>query len=297
MIGKREETALCQSCLAHIKAHHPRHRFFRCFPSRSHVRWSSAIGRMSRVPDNAAIQRSTFGTLFKVQPHIDIDLHFPPSSFALYTLYPTTLTAMGRIHIYYLTTFCLFWISPLTSSLPTVDPIGDDKSLQVLSVISLQPREDDESGALERRANAAIATAVPAPGQQVQNMTSTMGVNSTDPPPGFIPNSPDTYEQINCTNLRSGRDNKCWDELDLTNWVNKWIASNQCRQNEPLASCFLRKEGFYGLDCTGVKLAACTAPQSDSLDVKPEVFYVAYNIYGTRYSISRDLEEPRVDNH
>lgn len=70
------------------------------------------------------------------------------------------------------------------------------------------------------------------------------------------------------------------EELKLTAWVEDWVNKNRCHTDEPFASCFLRLEGFPGLDCTGIKVSACTAPQGDHLLNTPEVFYVAYNIYG-----------------
>ena len=124
---------------------------------------------------------------------------------------------------------------------------------------------------------------VSAPGQQTQNATSTAGKgNGTDPDPGVITNPGATpiTEEVNCSDPTTGRDNKCWDELKLTEWVENWVDNNRCYQGEAFASCFLRKEGFPGLDCTGIKIDACTAPQGENVLKEPEVFYVAYNIYG-----------------
>ena len=121
------------------------------------------------------------------------------------------------------------------------------------------------------------------PGQQTQNATSTAGKgNGTDPDPGVITNPDATplSEEVSCTDPTTGRDNKCWEELKLTEWVENWVDSNRCYQGEAFASCFLRKEGFPGLDCTGIKIDACTAPQGENVLKEPEVFYVAYNIYG-----------------
>ena len=124
---------------------------------------------------------------------------------------------------------------------------------------------------------------VSAPGQQTQNATSTAGKgNGTDPDPGVITNPGATpiSEEVNCSDPTTGRDNKCWEQLKLTEWVENWVDNNRCYQGEAFASCFLRKEGFPGLDCTGIKIDACTAPQGDNVLKEPEVFYVAYNIYG-----------------
>ena len=121
------------------------------------------------------------------------------------------------------------------------------------------------------------------PGQQTQGITSTSGAgNGTDPSTGVITNSSSTVlsDGIDCNNITTGRDNKCWAQLDLTKWIQEWLEDNTCHANEPFASCFLRLEGFPGLDCTGIKVSACTSPQGDNMLKKPRVFYVAYNIYG-----------------
>ena len=118
---------------------------------------------------------------------------------------------------------------------------------------------------------------VPAPGSQSQDPSITSGTSSE---PGLVANSPATNQGVNCSDLRTGRDNKCWEELQLTQWVEDWVDGHICYADEAFASCFLRIEGFPGLDCTGIKISACTAPQGDNLMHEPEVFYVAYNIYG-----------------
>ena len=124
---------------------------------------------------------------------------------------------------------------------------------------------------------------VPVPGQQSQSITSTAGAgNGTIAEPGVITNGAIVapIDGVDCNNITTGRDNKCWEELNLTQWVQQWIANNSCHTNEPFASCFMRLEGFPGLDCTGIKIDACTAPQGANVSKDPKVFYVAYNIYG-----------------
>ncbi|KAG8527723.1 uncharacterized protein KY384_007877 [Bacidia gigantensis] len=123
--------------------------------------------------------------------------------------------------------------------------------------------------------------------EQTQNPNSTPantgnGTSSGfDPAPGFIPNDPTVSAATNCTDLTSHRDNKCWEELQLTSWTNKWIATNsaKCLGGETFASCFLRLQGFGGLDCDGIKIDACVPPQANMSLIQPEVYYVAYNIY------------------
>ena len=142
------------------------------------------------------------------------------------------------------------------------------------------PRRKRQPATIQEQGNINV---VSAPGQQTQNATSTAGTeNGTDPDPGVITNPAVTpiSEEVNCTDPTTGRDNKCWEELKLTAWLEDWVNSNACYEDEAFASCFLRKEGFPGLDCTGIKLDACTAPQGENVLKEPEVFYVAYNIYG-----------------
>ncbi len=137
-----------------------------------------------------------------------------------------------------------------------------------------QPATPQEQGSIN---------SVSTPGQQTQNITSTAGEgNGTDPDPGDITNPAATTlsGSVNCTDVTTGRANKCWEELGLTRWVEDWVDTNPCDTGEAFASCFLRKEGFPGLDCTGIKIDTCTSPQGENVLKEPEVFYVAYNIYG-----------------
>ena len=131
-------------------------------------------------------------------------------------------------------------------------------------------------------ARSPAATDVPTEAQQNQNMYSGAGMNGTTAQPGFIPtlSHNGVQAQVNCSDLTTGRDNKCWDELELTSWLeNDWLAYNTCYEGEGFSSCYLRQVGYPELDCTGIKLATCTPPpvipNQDS-----RFFYVAYNIYG-----------------
>lgn len=149
-----------------------------------------------------------------------------------------------------------------------------------LSLKDSSPRLKRVPATIQQQGN---INTVSTPGQQTQATTSTAGKgNGTDPDPGVIINPAATpaSNEVNCTDLTTGRDNKCWSELKLTQWVEDWVDTNACYTDEAFASCFLRKEGFPGLDCTGIKIDTCTSPQGDNVLKEPEVFYVAYNIYG-----------------
>ena len=125
---------------------------------------------------------------------------------------------------------------------------------------------------------------------QTQNTTTTAGSTggtgngTTANSPGFISQPGVGYDdEVVCTNLTTGRANKCWDDLNLTKWVITWANDNthKCYQDEGFSSCFLRINGFWGLDCSQIAPNACVPPQNANLATQPEVFYVAYNIYGT----------------
>ena len=141
-----------------------------------------------------------------------------------------------------------------------------------------------EPARLEHRAAAPMDAPTEAPAGQ--SMYNEKAMNSTTTQPGVIPNLSLGREQVDCSNLRTGRDNKCWNELSLTSWVKNWVIYNPCDENEGFSSCFLRKVGYPQLDCTGIKLDTCTPPPVIHGD-DPRIFYVAYNIYGMNRSRER----------
>ena len=165
-------------------------------------------------------------------------------------------------------------------------PFSSQRELSLLSSsaeLIEEPPPTKIWSALQARAPQAAAAAASAgitdQVLQTQNVTSTAGANETTHEPGVISNSNYTDPAVNCSDLHTGRDNKCWEELNLTDYVKDWTSKTQCRQNEGFSTCFLRWAGFYGLDCAGIKIAACTSPQG-STAIDPKIFYVAYNIYG-----------------
>ncbi|KAL8950518.1 MAG: hypothetical protein Q9222_003457 [Ikaeria aurantiellina] len=131
---------------------------------------------------------------------------------------------------------------------------------------------------IDGAAAVSISQGKPTTAQQSQDITDIKVVNSSEVEPGVIPNLSITRDEVNCSDLSTGRDNKCWEELQLTTWVSNWIVSNTCYQDEGFSSCFLRKVGYPELDCTGIKLSTCTPPSADD-GMDTRVFYVAYNIY------------------
>ena len=139
--------------------------------------------------------------------------------------------------------------------------------------------------------------AVPVATTQPQNISNTNGAethktpagNQTGPAPGFLkPPTDINADQVDCHDLTTGRSNKCWKELDLSSWVENWLETHWCHNQEGFSECFLRQNGFPALDCSAVKLDSCSPPQSDSVNSRPEQFYVAYNIYGKSKLLEKD---------
>lgn len=129
---------------------------------------------------------------------------------------------------------------------------------------------------MDPAANAVMVADIPTASQQSQDITlNREGQGQV----GVVPNMQITNEKVDCLNLTTGRDNKCWEELQLTTWVHNWIERHTCYESEGFSSCFLRQVGWPELDCTGIKIPACTPPPVKP-NQDPYVWYVAYNIYG-----------------
>ncbi|KAI4106750.1 MAG: hypothetical protein LQ339_002942 [Xanthoria mediterranea] len=145
---------------------------------------------------------------------------------------------------------------------------------------------------MDPAANAVMAADIPIATQQSQEITLN---RDGEGEPGVVPNMQITNEEVDCLNLTTGRDNKCWDELQLTTWVHNWIEGHTCYESEGFSSCFLRQVGWPELDCTGIKIPSCTPPP-----VKPNqdahVWYVAYNIYGMSPISSITSKNPLLIN-
>ena len=184
-------------------------------------------------------------------------------------------------------------ISHSALCLPTLSSKLGLLPVRVTSVAKGLLWKEDDSKILKGREPQSLDD-VPVPSSQVADETTMGPGNSTsaNADPGFVTNDNTTIPEADCRNLKTGRDNKCWGELNLTAWVRKWMEANQddCYFGEAFASCFTRLEGFYSLDCTGIKGDACSPPQDrDTFDENPELFYVMHNIYGTTAS-SNSLE-------
>ena len=181
---------------------------------------------------------------------------------------------------------CLLLIIVSTFALPTrVVQVSGLTPSRILTATRAKLLENNDLEAFERRDGSILQAGVPIPSQQVQNATALSGAEnntSLGPSAGFIPNGNETSPSVDCRNLATGHDNKCWNELRLTDWVNSWVASNSmnCTQGEAFASCFLRLNEFYMMDCTGIKLDSCGPPFSQYFKDNPELFYVTYNIHG-----------------
>ncbi|KAL8964633.1 MAG: hypothetical protein Q9183_004320 [Haloplaca sp. 2 TL-2023] len=180
---------------------------------------------------------------------------------------------VGRLR---LLIFRLCLLSKLVATLPK--PSGSSHAQELPDSNNDSVWTNGKLDVTNLKARAATPMDIPTGTQQSEHMYSESGLNGTTPEPGFIPALSITRQEVDCSDLSTGRDNKCWDELQLTTWVESWIAENTCYQDEAFASCFLRQVGYPELDCTGIKLVTCTPPTSeDRMDTR--VFYVAFNIY------------------
>ena len=119
------------------------------------------------------------------------------------------------------------------------------------------------------------------------------GNNTNNTVPGHFtnPGNPNG-EYVNCSDITTGLDNKCWTELNLSQYVQQWSNNAICLPGEGFSSCFLRQNGFPSLDCSVISTSGCPAPESDLVDQDPRKFYVVYNIYGKilRFDIKNPAE-------
>ena len=112
--------------------------------------------------------------------------------------------------------------------------------------------------------------------------------NTTNPPTGTKKGLRNPGDKVDCSDIRAGRNNECWAQLDLTAYVKDWIVAHECKQGEAFATCYLRQNGFGSVDCTGLNPGSCPPPvTSGNSDVKN--LYVAYNIYGKTPFIFRSV--------
>ncbi|KAL9632894.1 MAG: hypothetical protein Q9204_003617 [Flavoplaca sp. TL-2023a] len=174
-----------------------------------------------------------------------------------------------------LTFLCLVIYVLNSRALPNSLPSQHARSL------SSHPTNEDGTGVLPIVArmdpppNIVMAADIPTATQQTQDITLN---REGEGQVGVVPNMQITNEEVDCLNLTTGRDNKCWEELQLTTWVHNWIKNHTCYETEGFSSCFLRQVGYPELDCTGIKIPACTPPPMKR-NQDPYVWYVAYNIY------------------
>lgn len=199
----------------------------------------------------------------------------------------SSLSETMRLSHQVATCICLHSMSHWALCLPSVSSTFDLSPLRDLSAAKQLSRRQDGLE-LIARPEAQQLDDVPIPDSQTTDETTMGPGNSTraDADPGFLTNPNTTRPEADCRNLRTGRANKCWGELNLTVWVGKWMEANRedCYLGEAFASCFTRLQGFYSLDCTGIKGDACSPPQDrDGFDQSPELFYVMHNIYGTKF--------------
>ena len=166
---------------------------------------------------------------------------------------------------------------PLTEKRSIREDILDDGSRFTRRRPELVNRQQAAPGAAGA---GAVPVAVPQP-QNVTQTTNNTNNATSGSSPGYVGNSNGLASNlVNCSDVTSGRSNTCWAQLNLTGYVKDWTNSNVCYPGEGFSTCFLRKNGFPGLDCSGISVSSCVAPQSDAVNSDAKKFYVAYNIYG-----------------
>ena len=129
-----------------------------------------------------------------------------------------------------------------------------------------------------------------------------------DSSPLPIPDSVDTRQVVNCTDLKASFDSSCWETLNLEGYLNDpetgWnrtaaiCAGDEddaacCLPTEPWTTCYLRlAHGFPGTDCSEINAQDCSYNPSLAVDprIAPYVAYTMKTIYGT-YS-QRSLLKP-----
>ena len=104
--------------------------------------------------------------------------------------------------------------------------------------------------------------------------------NTTGLTPGLIgsqsnPNS----DAVNCSDPLTGRSDDCWAQLGLSKYVSDWVETHECYPREGLARCFYRLNGLGTIDCDSISASSCVPPELPGTS-DPQLYYVAYNIYG-----------------
>lgn len=94
---------------------------------------------------------------------------------------------------------------------------------------------------------------------------------------------------VNCSDPSTGMANRCWEELKLDDYISNFSKNHTCLRGEDFAACFLRNEGFPGMDCSVISRSGCGKTMWSSSGSESSVFsnyfptvegyYVANNIF------------------
>lgn len=87
-------------------------------------------------------------------------------------------------------------------------------------------------------------------------------------------------DQVVCTNLSTGGANRCWDELQLTQWA-KTGRYNKHYETEGFSTYFLRLNGFSGLDCSQIapqRLRSSSRPKPFDQAGSPSTLLITYTV-------------------
>ena len=131
----------------------------------------------------------------------------------------------------------------------------------------------------------------------VGNMSDTMNSSNTSSEPQAVKTDPDkggiyseatatADQQIHCLNFAAHQYQVCWEVLNVTGYVQDWVAFNQQEcDNEDMgfADCFLYIEIGAGSNCTSFTgRSQCPSPDSRNFVDRTngaQAYYVAFNIW------------------
>ena len=118
--------------------------------------------------------------------------------------------------------------------------------------------------------------------------------------PGSSVSDLNTRATYNCTNLRATTDARCWDELDISDYLTGWNRTTPtcqaagdadddradcCHPEEPWTTCFLRLSyGNGGTQCVTINPQACELNAMNlGKNIAPMAGYVVRNIVEINY--------------
>lgn len=88
---------------------------------------------------------------------------------------------------------------------------------------------------------------------------------------------------LNCSDPKTGTGSRCWDELNVANYLMLWKAKNvpnSCKEGEAWSICFDRLATTnHKQDCTQINSTECEPFDSEGHYLSPQWYYVAFNTW------------------